>query len=493
MDGYKIFISVNCKEVIEEPTSQFRAPRRSFLREPQEHELSGRRSASERQEEQVDYIKEIINVGDDVLRTVTSAIENNDFSNLSTDLKERFGDFADDVKEDAQMRSRGSRARRSTYNRTTYWYDPETGESGVSHRRPKGSSSGSEGRPSDGYGTNGSGGRTGFSSTQTGTYPYKRNQNELTPFRPRFFGRGKAIVKMITGILGMVCFLPATIASLILSLTGDVSYLIALLILLPISAGSGWLIFTGNRRRKLVDVYNRYAEIIGPSEYISMEELATYAGTSEEDAVEKIEKMMKDNMLPQGKFDLNKTTLMLTPGIWKQYQAAEKARQKRELEESRNTPPEAPAEKKSTEKSIIQEGNQFVRKIHRYNDRIPDPDMSEKLFRLENIVQRIFEYVEKNPESASDLHKLMNYYLPTIEKLLDAYVDLDRHPSGSENIERTRKEIEEAVDTVNVAFDNLFNDLFQDTAWDISSDISVMKTMMKQDGLVKESREKEKV
>ena len=47
----------------------------------------------------------------------------------------------------------------------------------------------------------------------------------------------------------------------------------------------------------------------------------------------------------------------------------------------------------------------------------------------------------------------------------------------------TKKEIEEAIDTINDAFENLLDSLFQDVAWDISSDISVMKTMMAQDGL----------
>ena len=50
----------------------------------------------------MDYIKELMNVGDDVLRTVTYAIENNDFSHLSEDLKARFSDFAAEVKQEAE-------------------------------------------------------------------------------------------------------------------------------------------------------------------------------------------------------------------------------------------------------------------------------------------------------------------------------------------------------------------------------------------------------
>ena len=285
----------------------------------------------------------------------------------------------------------------------------------------------------------------------------------------------------------MVCFIPATMGTLALTLVDNTTGMIALLTLLPFSAASIWLTVTGNRQRKLVDTYNHYAEIIGPSEYISMEDLATYAGTSEEEAQRQIEKMMKNNMLPQGRFDRNQTTLMLTPRVWKQYQAAEQSRLQRELAENSDTGPEPEAVKSDEENSVLREGSEFVEKVRHYNDLIPDEAMSEKLFCLETIIQRIFTQLEKEPDSAPDLHRLMNYYLPTVDKLLQAYTELENHPSGMDNIDRTRKEIEEAVDTVNVAFENLFDDLFQDTAWDISSDISVMKTMMKQDGLMEKT------
>ncbi len=114
--------------------------------------------------------------------------------------------------------------------------------------------------------------------------------------------------------------------------------------------------------------------------------------------------------------------------------------------------------------------------------------MSDKLYRLENIMNRIFEKVKKNPGSADDLHKLMNYYLPTTKKLLDAYVELDKQAGQGENVQQTKAEISTAMDTINEAFEKLLDSMFQDMAWDISSDISVMKTMMAQDGLTTEGQ-----
>jgi hypothetical protein len=109
--------------------------------------------------------------------------------------------------------------------------------------------------------------------------------------------------------------------------------------------------------------------------------------------------------------------------------------------------------------------------------------MSEKLYRLEGTMERIMEQVRKNPESASELRKLMSYYLPTTVKLLNAYKELDKQAAGGDNITKTKKEIEDALDTINDAFENLLDSMFRDIAWDVSSDISVMQTMLAQDGL----------
>ena len=79
----------------------------------------------------------------------------------------------------------------------------------------------------------------------------------------------------------------------------------------------------------------------------------------------------------------------------------------------------------------------------------------------------------------------MTYYLPTTTKLIDAYRDLDGQPEYGANVANTKKEIEDTLDTINEAFENLFDSLFEDTAWDISSDISTMKVMLQQEGLTK--------
>ena len=128
---------------------------------------------------------------------------------------------------------------------------------------------------------------------------------------------------------------------------------------------------------------------------------------------------------------------------------------------------------------IIDQGGAFIRKIHECNEAIPGEEISAKIDR-----------VEENPQSVSDIRKLMEYYLPTTIKLLEAYEQLDRQPVDGENIQTAKREIEATLDTLNTAFEKLLDDLFQDTMWDVSSDISVLNTMLAQEGLKEDGMKK---
>ena len=80
------------------------------------------------------------------------------------------------------------------------------------------------------------------------------------------------------------------------------------------------------------------------------------------------------------------------------------------------------------------------------------------------------------------MDKFMEYYLPTTEKLVDAYKEFDALPVKGENVTNSMQEIENTLDTITRAFEQLLDDLFMDTAFDISSDISVLETMLAREG-----------
>ena len=198
-----------------------------------------------------------------------------------------------------------------------------------------------------------------------------------------------------------------------------------------------------------------------------------------------IKKMIDDRWFRQGHIDEQETCLITSNETYLQYTQTQKALEQKKQEEEKyqaeqernrkNTPPEV--------QEVLDKGNEFLDKIHRSNDAIPGEEISAKISRMELIVEKIFERAQKHPEIIPDLKKLMNYYLPMTVKLLDAYEEMDQQPVQGENIQASKKEIENTLDTLNQAFEKLLDSVFQDTAWDVSSDISVLHTLLAQEGL----------
>ena len=81
---------------------------------------------------------------------------------------------------------------------------------------------------------------------------------------------------------------------------------------------------------------------------------------------------------------------------------------------------------------------------------------------------------------------MMDHYLPMTVKLLRAYADMDAQPIQGDTIRSSKREIEETLDTLNLAFEKLLDSIFEDTALDVSSDISVLQTLLAQEGLTED-------
>ena len=229
--------------------------------------------------------------------------------------------------------------------------------------------------------------------------------------------------------------------------------------------------------------FRRYVREIGDRGYCRIEDLARAVGRRTSYVRKDLQDMLKNGYFLEGHMDAGQTTLIVDKATYEQYEQAEESRRLREQQEAVSA--QAQAQCPEEVRKILAEGEAYINHIHECNDAIPGEVMSAKLAKLEDLMRRIFAHVEKEPDSAQDLHKMMTYYLPTTTKLIDAYRDLDGQPEYGANISNTKKEIEDTLDTINEAFENLFDSLFEDTAWDISSDISTMKVMLQQEGLTK--------
>lgn len=282
---------------------------------------------------------------------------------------------------------------------------------------------------------------------------------------------------VLSGGTGFIIFL-TTIMFLIEGL--DLAVKAVLVFFLPLFAGSMFMLWKGRDKLGSVKRFQRYIGSLQGRTYCNIADISADIGQSTFFVIKDLQKMIRKGWFKEGHLDDEKTCLMVTHSTYREYQSLKKQRLELKNKLLKEQKQEAP---KSEVERVLEEGNRYLKQIRACNDAIPGEEISEKISRIETLVQRIFDRVKEDVDSLDDIEKLMEYYLPTTVKLLEAYRQLNDQPVQGENIRASKQEIEKTLDTLNVAFEKLLDSLFEDVAWDVSSDISVLHTMLAQEGL----------
>lgn len=405
------------------------------------------------------------NLGQNILDSVFDAVDTGDFSNLSRNV-ENLVNVAFDKVGDA-VRDGISQAKT-----TSTTYEKQKKEGAEYYRNWKEQQRRSWQQPVQN--------QQRMKPQQQGSYiqraggPANGSQAPVL-YKKNVPGKYAGPLLTVFGGLGIGLFGLGTIGFGIASLaTSSLGMIIPCGIFAAITAGFVFMTGSGNRINRRNQRFRDYVRCLGTKSYCRIEDMAAQVGKSVKFVKKDLKRMLSMGYFLQGHMDHTETTMIASNEVYEQYTQAETARIQRE--EEAKVP-------KSEVDQLAAEGQRYIAHIHECNDAIPGEEISAKLQRLEDIMTRIFEQVKHSPDSAEDLRKMMNYYLPTTTKLIDTYRELDAKPEIGDNIRNTKKEIEDTLDTINFAFEKIFDDMFLDTAWDISSDISVMKTMMAQEGL----------
>lgn len=259
--------------------------------------------------------------------------------------------------------------------------------------------------------------------------------------------------------------------------------------------GQGYTSLTGLSRR------DKYIKALGSHTYCNFQQLALAVGKPVKFVKKDIRRMISKGWFLQGHVDGQETCLITSNETYDQYVSTQKQLEERKRQETELLREEQAREKTRQEaeqrdkknarislevQQVLDKGNDFLDKIRRSNDAIPGEEISSKISRMELIIAKIFERAKAHPEIIPDLNRLMDYYLPMTVKLLNAYEEMDSQPVQGENITSSKREIEETIDTLNIAFEKLLDSVFEDTAMDVSSDISVLNTVLAQEGLTED-------
>ena len=218
--------------------------------------------------------------------------------------------------------------------------------------------------------------------------------------------------------------------------------------------------------------------------YASIETLSLSMGLSKSKTIKIAKKILKAGFFPEGFMDEEETTFMVSKKIYEQYLRTQEHRKVLEEEEAKIKESGNLTNTEKTELDVmITKGLQYTNRLHELNDEIPGEVISLKLSRLEELLVEIFTRVKEHPDQMKNCSKLMEYYLPTMIKLVEAYAEYDKVSQPGEDILAAKAEIEKTLDIINQAFIELLNQLFQSSVWDVTAEAKVLTTMLHQEGL----------
>lgn len=134
------------------------------------------------------------------------------------------------------------------------------------------------------------------------------------------------------------------------------------------------------------------------------------------------------------------------------------------------------------QQQFIEDGTKSLNNIIELNKKIDNPELNKDVSDLVQTSDRILDYVYEHEQAASSLRKLIYYYLPTVEKLLTRYDEIEE--SNVSNVVESRKKIEDIIKTTSTAFSNQLEQLYDTDTLDINSEVKVLEQIYVKEGLI---------
>ncbi len=228
---------------------------------------------------------------------------------------------------------------------------------------------------------------------------------------------------------------------------------------LVLTVCGGALLRTGIQRKRKGKRFEKLFRVVGSRERVSLEALSRSTGYSPEDIKRDLEEMLERGFWPQGYVDVSQGCLIFG--------------------DASETLEEEIVEDQSTTEEILQ-------RIRNTNEAIANPELSQKIYRIETLTGRILRLAEERPEKSSELRSFMSYYLPQTLKILERYAELEAQGIESSNISKAKSSIEAMMDKLVDGYEAQLDKLFAEDVIDISAEIQVLEQMLEQDGLTGE-------
>lgn len=133
-------------------------------------------------------------------------------------------------------------------------------------------------------------------------------------------------------------------------------------------------------------------------------------------------------------------------------------------------------------KDTISEGYERMEEIKKLAGKITNSRVRTKVNRISSAAQKVFNYLEKNPEKIRSARRFFSYYLETTHTILTKYVALSDQGLQTPEITETLKKVEDILDAIAETFEKQLASLMTNEVIDLDAEISLLKNTMKMGG-----------
>ena len=234
-----------------------------------------------------------------------------------------------------------------------------------------------------------------------------------------------------------------------------------------------------NSKKKFYTRYEVYYKVLHFKSIELVTDLAAFSKELEKNVINDLKRATEDKLIPQGHFVMEQDVFMVSDQVFEKYQEKKSTYDryfKRILDERRRM-----LERTADMAKVMKKGEYYIEKIQESKSIIKDKNISQILDKMDGLVQMIFYELDVYPQQLEKLGLFLNYYLPTTDKLLEAYIDADSKQIKGKNLTKTKKEIERTLGSINDAFERTLDKFYQEKEIDIAGEIAALEIMMQQE------------
>ena len=342
-----------------------------------------------------------------------------------------------------------------------------------------------------------------------GTIVYKNTINVPQIFVKK--GKVSGVLLSVFGGIGLGTFgLTALIMAIIWAATSSASLGGMTILFGLMAAACGGVLKRGGGLCKRLGRAERYLKLAGEEMYIRISELSEKTGWTPKKLGRDIRTMIESGMFPEGHMDEKNDIFVIDDETWEQYleekeeyeqQLAEKKRKELTADVGQSAGGANRADGKAAgqnqtadgaaahseealtkEAQIEKDGQAYMERLRELNIQIPGEVISNKLYKLDYLLKRIFQTLREHPEKISSANRFLIYYLDTVGRILGQYVNFQDAGLGTSEVREFQRKVRAILPKLKTGFEEQLSQLMASERFDAEADMKVMEGLLNTEG-----------